>query len=47
MRKWVNVGALRLWHKHVQNKIHKLNGITLENRIIFIEDVTSTRKSDT
>ena len=33
--------------EHVQKKILKLNGITLENRIIVIEGVTSTRKRDT
>ena len=33
--------------EHVQKEILKLNGITLENRIIVIEDATSTRKRDT
>ena len=39
--------AFALVPEHVQNKILKLSGITLENRIIVTEDVTSTRKRDT
>ena len=31
----------------MQKEILKLNGIILQNRIIVIEDVTSTRKRDT
>ena len=33
--------------EHVQKEILKLNGVTLENRIIVMEDATSTRKRDT
>ena len=33
--------------EHSHKKILKLNGITLENRIIVIEDVTSAKKRDT
>ena len=33
--------------EHVQKELLKLNGITLENRIIVIANVTSTRKRDT
>ena len=39
--------AFALVPEHVQKEILKLNGITLENRIIVIEDATSTRKRDT
>ena len=39
--------AFTLVPEHVQKKILKLNGITLENRIIVMEDATSTRKRDT
>ena len=39
--------AFALVPEHVQKEILKLNGITLENRIIVIEDATSTRKKDT
>ena len=39
--------AFALVPEHVQKEILKLNGITLEKRIIVIEGVTSTRKSDT
>ena len=39
--------AFALVPEHVQKEILKLNGITLENRIIIIEDATSTRKRDT
>ena len=38
--------ASALVPEHVQKEILKLNGITSENRIIFIEDATSTRKID-
>ena len=38
--------ALALVPEHVQKQIFKLNGITLENRIIVVEDTTSTRKRD-
>ena len=38
--------AFTLLPKHAQKEILKLNGITLENRIIFIEDATSARKID-
>ena len=33
--------------EYVQKEIRKLNRITLENRIIVIEDATSTKKRDT
>ena len=33
--------------EHVQKEILKLNGVTLENRIIVMEDATSARKIDT
>ena len=33
--------------EHVQKKILKLNGLTLEKRIIVMEDVAYTRKTDT
>ena len=36
--------AFALLPKHVQKEILKLNGITLENRIIVIENATSTKK---
>ena len=39
--------AFALVPEHVQKEILKLNEITLENRIIVIEDATSTRKRDT
>ena len=39
--------AFALLPKHVQKEILKLNGITLENRIIVIENATSTKKRDT
>ena len=39
--------AFALVPEHVQKEILKLNGITLENRIIVIEGVTFTRKRDT
>ena len=39
--------AFALVPEHVQKEILKLNGITLENRIMVIEDATSTRKRDT
>ena len=35
--------AFALVPKHVQKEVLKLKGITLENRIIAIENVTSTR----
>ena len=38
--------AFALVPEKVQKEILKLNGITLENRIIVIEDATSTRKRD-
>ena len=38
--------AFALVPEHVQKEILKLNGRTLENRIIVIEGVTSTRKRD-
>ena len=38
--------AFVLVPEHVQKEILKLNGTTLENRIIVIEDVTSTRTRD-
>ena len=38
--------ALELVPGNVKNEILKLNGITLENRISFMEDATS-RKRDT
>ena len=37
--------AFALLPKHVQKEILKLNGITLENRIIVIENATSTKKN--
>ena len=39
--------AFGLVPEHVQKEILQLNGITLENRIIVIEDATYTRKRDT
>ena len=39
--------AFALVPEHVQKEILKLDGITLENIIIIIEDATSTRKIDT
>ena len=39
--------AFALVPEHVQKEILKLNRITLENRIIVIEDTISTRKRDT
>ena len=39
--------AFALVPEHVQKEILKLNEITLENKIIVIEDATSTRKRDT
>ena len=39
--------AFALVPEHVQKENLKLNGITLENRIIVIEDATFTRKRDT
>ena len=36
--------AFALVPEHVQKEILKLNGITLENRIIVMEDASSTRK---
>ena len=39
--------AFALVLEHVQKEILKLNGVTLENRIIVMEDATSTRKIDT
>ena len=33
--------------EHVQNEVLKLNRTTLENRIIVVEDATSTRKKGT
>ena len=38
--------AFALLPKHVQKEILKLNGITLENRIIVIENATSTKKKE-
>ena len=39
--------AFALVLEHVQKEILKLNGVTLENRIIVMEDATSARKIDT
>ena len=39
--------AFALVPEHMQKKILKLNEITLESRIIVIEDANSTRKRDT
>ena len=39
--------AFALVQEYVQREILELNGITLENRIIVIEDAASTRKRDT
>ena len=39
--------AFALVPEYVQKEILKLNGVTLENRVIVIEDATSTRKRDT
>ena len=39
--------AFALVPEHAQKQILKLNRITLENRIIVIEDTISTRKRDT
>ena len=39
--------AFTLVPEYVQKEIRKLNRITLENRIIVIEDATSTKKRDT
>ena len=36
--------AFALVLEHVQKEILKLNGVTLENRIIVMEDATSTKK---
>ena len=36
--------AFAVVSEHVQKEILKLNGITLENRIIVMEDPTSTGK---
>lgn len=39
--------AFVLLPEHIQKEILKLNGITLENKIVIMEDATSARKRKT